>query len=269
MKLIKSLKDKFKGLSKGMKIIVVVIVIPVALFGGIVVYATSTVLIDTVLGTDISKTVNNEEYQKEQEMLKIEKEQSKKEDNNKTSLINEIILSQGHPIYYGNIENAIPYAKKIGKKFISVDIVGGDKYSKYTDDTVLVIRGYEYNGLITDIQIYPNNINESMDTNKAIDLANKYLPADIIKKYYKQPTGEIYTPEDKSKNIYKVIEYDFNEVGDKEREDDEFKYRSNIYVTLEEENNKVMMIRIHHELPNWMMRSEFNGYKVEEWSINN
>lgn len=78
MKLIKSLMDKFRGLSKIKKTIVVVVLIPVVLFGGIFVYATSTVLIDTIFGTDISKTVNNKEYQKEQEILKIEKEQQEK-----------------------------------------------------------------------------------------------------------------------------------------------------------------------------------------------
>lgn len=80
MKLIESLSKKFRKLSKVMKTIIVVSLVPVVLFLGIFFYATSTVLIDTVFGTDLSKTVNNEEYQKEQEKLKVEKEQQDKLD---------------------------------------------------------------------------------------------------------------------------------------------------------------------------------------------
>ena len=42
------------------------------------------------------------------------------------------------------------------------------------------------------------------------------------------------------------------------------------FVTLEERNNKVIMIRINDitSIPNWMSKRKFNGYEVVNWSIN-
>ena len=74
MKLIKTIIYKFKSLPKVIKGIIAITLAPVILFIGIFVYAISTVMIDFALGTDLSKTVNNEEYQKKQEQLKIEKD---------------------------------------------------------------------------------------------------------------------------------------------------------------------------------------------------
>lgn len=62
-----------------MKTIILIVLVPIVLFGGIFVYATSTVLIDSIFGTDLSKTVNNEEYQKEQQE-KLEAENKVKEE---------------------------------------------------------------------------------------------------------------------------------------------------------------------------------------------
>ncbi|SCH33650.1 Membrane protein involved in colicin uptake [uncultured Clostridium sp.] len=89
MKFIRKTIDKFKRLSKIKKFISILVVLPVILFGGIFLYATSVVLIDTVFGTDISKTVNNVEYNAEQERLKAEEEQKQKEQKEKQQQIEE------------------------------------------------------------------------------------------------------------------------------------------------------------------------------------
>lgn len=191
----------------------------------------------------------------------------KETSNAQKNLIDEVVLGEGHPMYYCDIENVVDYAKKSPKKRVSVDIVGGEKYNEYTDETVLSINGFKHNGLVNDIQIYLENANESMGEKEAIELVNEYLPKDIIDKYYKEAKYEVYVPEDKSDRTYKVMEYDFNEEGDKAREDDEFKYRGNIYIILEEENDSIKVIRIYDDIPNWMSRPEFNGYEVKEWLI--
>lgn len=298
MKFIKSLMNKFKGLSKIMKTIVVIVLIPVVFFGGVVVYGTSIVLIDTVFGTDISKTVNNEEYQVEQERLKVEKEEEKKketlaikekeeqegikkekinkekeetnkEDSKKTTsntntekektLIDEIVLGEGHPTYYGSLEDAKKYAKKVSKKKVIVE-------GEYNDNAVLTIDGYDE--IIRNIEIYPKNINQKLTEEKAIKIVNSYLPKEILRKYYGEPEYETYVPEDSSENTYKVINYGLTEEGSDAYYDKKHNYQGQVTVIIEEDKDGVYGIYIRFGTPRWMSSASTNGYKVGEWSIN-
>lgn len=80
----------------------------------------------------------------------------------------------------------------------------------------------------------------------------------------------MYVPEDKSQSTYKVLTYELNQKGMMAQDSGEFEFMGRFFVTLEERNNKVIMIRMHDitSIPNWMSKPKFNGYEVVNWSIN-
>lgn len=220
--------------------------------------------------TELSKNENKELNEEENKISDSEeipnktkneinlKESNKKENKTKTSEIDKIILSKGHPTYYGKLEDAKKYAKKVSKKHIVVE-------GRYDKDTVLFIDGYDQ--IIRDIEIYPKNINEVITEEKAIDIVDKYLPKDVLNKYYREPSYELYKPEDNSKNTYKVINYGLTEEGSNSYYNKEHNYSGQVTVIIEEGKNGVESIVFKFGTPKWMNFAHTNGYNVEEWII--
>lgn len=186
------------------------------------------------------------------------KQTNKKENKIKTSEIDKIILSKGHPIYYGSLEDAKKYAKKVSKKHIIVE-------GRYDEDTVLNIDGYD--GIIRDIEIYPKNINEVVTEEKAIDIVDKYLPKDVLNKYYGEPSYKLYKPENNSKNTYKVINYGLTDEGSTAYYNKEHNYSGEVTAIIEEGKNGVESIVFKFGTPKWMNFASKNGYSIEEWKI--
>lgn len=246
MKLLKSLIKKFKNLSKPKKIIILIESVFISFF----IYNMSTLIIDTIIIKNTSNTINNENYQSLQE--------------NNTSLINKILLGEGHPIYAESIKNIFSYAMDPCRcYYTSVNFLGEKKYNEYNDHAVLYIGGFEFSdGIdhITDIVIHPTNIDYNMEEKEAVELANKYLPTNIINKYYKQPTTDIYTPESEPEKSYILIRYEFNDEIYKDI--DTLSYQAPINILLEKENNKVTCIKFFNSLPKWMIMADWKEYEI-------
>lgn len=182
----------------------------------------------------------------------------KKED---ISAINSILLNEKHPVYYGNLKDAKNFSENFSEKTVVVD----DQYSFDSEKTLLYISGYDNS--IRDIQIYLDKTNERVTEKKGLKIANSYLPKDILKKYYSEPSYEKYIPKDTSKSIFKVISYGLTEYGHQYYEK-EHKYQGAVTVIFEEYNQEIKTITITFDEPRWMFSAEMNGYTVEEWKIN-
>ena len=190
--------------------------------------------------------------------------------NQYKDMIEEVFLDEGHPSFYGKINNIYNFANKFQNNIVAVDIVGGEKFNEYTNQTCLYVRGYEYNDVVTDIEINLENMDEDFNEKEAINLAKSYLNNDVIKECFEESEYEMYVPEDKSQSTYKVLTYELNQKGMMAQDSGEFEFMGRFFVTLEERNNKVIMIRMHDitSIPNWMSKPKFNGYEVVNWSIN-
>lgn len=259
MKLIKAFNKYLKSLSKLKRIIIlteIILIVP-GLF--IQLYYASTEFIDnTFEKKEISEPLTNKNS------YLSKKEYNEKVEEDKKTLLNEILLGEGHPIYAESIKNIFSYATDTSRfHYTSVNFLPKKRHNKYNNHTVLSIEGFEYSDVtdhITDIQIYPTNINYHMEEREALELANKYLPTNIIDNYYKYPTTEICVSDNPSEKTRILIKYEFND--DIYKETNTLNYKGNIYILLEKENNKVTMIRLFNSLPKWMMMCDWHKYEI-------
>ncbi|MCM3745096.1 hypothetical protein M3193_13225 [Sporosarcina luteola] len=179
-----------------------------------------------------------------------------------------IVLNDNHPMYLDDLESALHFAEQHSKKNIAVENVGGKSYSKYTDETIIIYKGYDNRGIITDIQIYLSKADEDIDLKKGLSVANDYLSSDFIKENYIIEDSYKIVPKDRTRKDVKdhiVIEY---RMIDESKRDEASKQPITFYVMLELVDDKVYLVRIHTDKPNWMRRLEFNGYDKEDWDIN-
>lgn len=124
------------------------------------------------------------------------------------SIFDEIITSDDLPQYYGSYKEAQEFSKRFDKGVVSTD-----SYSFDSNVTVLSINGYWRDDEINSIEVYFKNADVTPDYDEAQEILNKFLPPDIISKYYDAPTVDLYTPNDKTECSVITVCYPLNEEG--------------------------------------------------------
>lgn len=124
------------------------------------------------------------------------------------SIFDEIITSDDLPQYYGSYKEAQEFSKRFDKGVVSTD-----SYSFDSNVTVLSINGYWRDDEINSIEVYFKNADVAPDYDEAQEILNKFLPPDIISKYYDAPTVDLYTPNDKTECSVITVCYPLNEEG--------------------------------------------------------
>lgn len=119
-----------------------------------------------------------------------------------------IITSDDLPQYYGSYKEAQEFSKRFDKGVVSTD-----KYSFDSDVTVLSISGYGRDDEISGVELYFKNADVAPDFDEAQEIINKFLPQDIISKYYDVPTKDLYTPNDKTECSVITVCYPLNKEG--------------------------------------------------------
>lgn len=149
------------------------------------------------------------------DLYKIESSQSSVESATSNSNIDEsrsnfdkIIASDDLPQYYGSYKEAQEFSKQFDKGVVSTD-----SYSFDSNVTILSISGYWRDDEINSIEVYFENADVAPDYDEAQEILNKFLPPDIISKYYDAPTVDLYTPNDKAECSVITVCYPLNEEG--------------------------------------------------------
>lgn len=236
-----------------------------------------------------SETVESSEMQEQLEVVEsyteeISTEESVSEQNipeqkqsvcEETSIQEEICMNEdwefltrdGHPTYYGNMQEAKWTWVDVSRK----KILYAGSYLDFTDKTILVLDGYhtEDNEIIRDIEIYFENFSEPMDIylEDALWLTSGYIPYDIIDEWYEFSSSYKAIPEDlqEQKEKYYVIEYALTEEGGEAYYDDKHSFSGRITIIITEELGKIKTVTMHFGVPKWMNSLERNSYIKEEW----
>lgn len=176
-----------------------------------------------------------------------------------------IVLNEKHPLFLDDLDSAMSFAKEHSKKHIALESVGGENYSEYMDETIILYKGFDHQGIITDIQIYLSKADEEIELKEALFLANDYLSSDFIQENYIVEESFKIVPQDKTKKENIVIKYLMN---DESKRDETLKQPLTFNVIFELEDDEVNLVWLSKDKPNWMNYLDRNGYVQEDWDIN-
>ncbi len=182
----------------------------------------------------------------------------------------DIILRSNHPKYYGSTEDAHNTWDDVGGK----KIIFADGYDKYSDDTIISMEGYriqENNEIIRSYSFYFRNMKDSGDIklDKALEIADTYIPYDIIDSWYEFNNSFCLEPKDnQDEDTCYVVEYHLTDKGSEEYYDGTHPYSGTIdlifYMDTKTENIKTLSIGFG--TPKWMGFLDTNGYEKIEWN---
>lgn len=182
----------------------------------------------------------------------------------------EIITRDGHPRYYGSTSEAHKLWEDVDKG----KIVYADSYYGYSSETILMMDGYsmgEKNEIIRGIEIYPENFEEPMAVSleEAIQLADGYIPYDIIAKWYEYDRSYCIKPNDIQKDTCYVVNYHLTDAASDAYYAKEHTYSGSITIVFYADSvtGNVTVITIGFGTPRWMNSLEMNGYEQVEWQF--
>ncbi len=173
----------------------------------------------------------------------------------------DIITRNGHPTYYGEMQQAHSFWKDIEKGKI---IFSDNFQDEYTDDTILSVGKNSKDSDIRNIEIYFENMQDATDItlDKAVSVVGEYLPYDILEEWYKFSKSYSLIPEKQSKkdNIYYIASYSL------EKEQHSAPYYGSVDIIIAiNENGQANYATIGFGLPRSMISAEKNGYTYAEW----
>ena len=192
-------------------------------------------------------------------------EQTNTEPQEKNDL--DIITREGHPTYYGDIEQAHFVWDNVEKGKI---LFPDNYHDKYSDSTMLVIGLGASKKDIRKLEIYfenmENNTDITLDT--AISVLEEYLPYDIIEKWYEFNKSYRIVANDEDNEMYYVVSYSLKEEYAYSKEN-EHSYSGSVDVIIKiNEKGNADYLTIGFGVPRWMMSLDTNGYSSEEWYYN-
>ena len=180
----------------------------------------------------------------------------------------EIITRPGHPGYYGSTAEA----HKIWQDVAKEKIVFADSNQDYSSETILMMEGYsrdEKNEIIRGVEIYLENFEEpiSISLEEAIQLADGYMPYDIIDKWYEFEHSYCIKSKDDQDDTCYVVEYGLTDEASDAYYANEHPYSGRITVIFytDSTSGSVKIITIDFGTPKWMNFPEKNGYERTEW----
>ena len=175
--------------------------------------------------------------------------------------LNDIILAENHPKFFDGEKETLDFVSTFPEDMVYMDFVGGEHYGDISDNTMLDIEGFQYNNQVSVIyfEIKNNNIED------VLKIAESYLPDKNIMKYYKEPTYLKYSDEDGIMEY--LATYERTEETHDLLKDDDFPYRSNIYIFLEPDG-EYTNVKITGDFPNYYTRLDLNEITEEKWDLN-
>lgn len=181
----------------------------------------------------------------------------------------QIITREGHPTYYGSVEesHAVWGDVKKGK------IIFGDSYDTYTDQVILSMEAYRDSDLIRDIYINFENFEmpAELTVEEVLPIIATYMPYDIMEEYYQYSRSEKIVSDDHNdgKEDYYVITYSLTEEAKDKyyTKEEEHPYSGSMDVIIKAGSSGIVQeVFIQFGTPRWMSSLKMNGCHIEEWN---
>lgn len=159
-----------------------------------------------------------------------------------------ILLRDGHPTYYGSVEQSHEIWDDVKSKIRFGDT---NKFATVKNPILYMDRDFKFKDLIEDVEIYfynfENNPNFSLDD--ALPIAADYLPFDIIDQYYEYKGSFVKT--DSSGNQFYTVSYWITKDAAEKYRAKEHPYSGNIDVIISVTDNVVQYIMIKSQNARW------------------
>ena len=178
----------------------------------------------------------------------------------------EIITRNGHPTYYGSVEQSHNIWDDVEKGKIHF----ADENYGYNDNPVLTMDCNRNEDIIRSIYISFSDFEEKpqLSIDETLPIVASYMPFDVMDKWYEFETSKMIVPDDKNsgKDTVYLVSYRLTEVGNNAYDSKEHSYSGSIDVMISVKDNIVQNVNITFGTPKWMSYLEKNGYHTEEWN---
>lgn len=162
----------------------------------------------------------------------------------------DLIRAEGHPTYYGSTK----VAHEIWDSAPKGKVIFADSFAKRSDNTIIYMWGYrqgENSEIIRDLQLvfYNSDDLRSIELDEALQIADEYLPHDIMNQWYEFSRSYALVPHDSKKGTCYVVTYHLTDSG---KNSNEHPYSGTIDVILDvsTETNQVYSSPSDSELQN-------------------
>lgn len=179
----------------------------------------------------------------------------------------QIITREGHPTYYGSVEESHAVWRDVKKG----KIIFGDSYDTYTDQVILSMEAYRDSDLIRDIYINFENFETpaELTVEDVLPIVATYMPYDIMEEYYQYSSSEKIVSDDHNdgKEDYYVITYYLTEEAKDKYYANEHPYSGSMDVIIKTDSSGIVQeVFIQFGTPRWMSSLKVNSRHREEWS---
>ena len=176
----------------------------------------------------------------------------------------EIITREGHPTYYGSVEDSLSVWGDVAKG--KVHFAGS--VDKIEENTILSMSAYRNSDMIRGIGVSFSSFEEppTLSIEEVLSVIASYMPYEVMDEYYQFRNSELVTPdnEESEETRYYIVSYNLK---DEVKHSYEHDYSGTIDVQIYvDKNGYVGGFSIGFGLPRWMASMTMNSYHTEEWA---
>ena len=178
----------------------------------------------------------------------------------------EIITLDGHPTYYGSVEQSHTVWDDVEKGKIQF----GDKDNGTNDKPIIAMYASKDSDIISGLLINFEYFDEEakVTPEEALTIAASYMPFDIMDKYYEYSGSKLIVPDESRKDdpSYYVVSYHLTDEGSEAYYANEHEYSGTINVIIQVLGDYAQNIDFTSGTPRWMSSLEINEYHSEDWT---
>lgn len=181
----------------------------------------------------------------------------------------EIITRDGHPTFYGSVEDSHSIWDDVEKG----KIIFPDGYDRWGDNTILSMEAYRDSDLIREVYVSLENFNISSEKtlDEILPVIATYMPYEVMDEYYEFNYSCSYEP-DEGKEVtdkYYVVSYALTDEAKEDYYKKEHEYSGTIDVIIcVLENEQVKNFDIRFGTPRWMSSLKTNRMHKVPWECN-
>lgn len=179
----------------------------------------------------------------------------------------EIITREGHPTYYGSVEDSLSVWGDVEEGKIHF----AGSLDKGGEDTILSMWAYRKSDLIREISVSFSRFEEPpiLTIEEVLPVVASYMPYGIMDEYYQFMRSELITPDDEARSElrYYIVRYNLTDEAKEEYYSQGHEYSGTMDVQIYvDKSGCVSGFSIGFGLPRWMSSMTLNNYHTEEWT---
>lgn len=179
----------------------------------------------------------------------------------------EIITREGHPTYYGSVEDSLSVWGDVekGKVYFAGSL------DKIEENAILSMSAYRNSDIIRGIGVSFSSFEEppTLTVEEVLPVIASYMPYEVMDEYYRFMRSELITPDDEESNEtrYFIISYNLTDEAKESYYSENHGYSGTIDVQIyADKTGCVGGFSIGFGLPRWMASMTTNSYHMEEWA---